>query len=470
VIRGSSPLSGARGPDTVNSLRKSGDAQDGERMRVLVWGLGYVGTVSAACLADAGHEVIGVEPNRNKAESINAGRSPVKEPEMSEIIRATTANGMLRAVIDGVRRVAWADVSLICVGTPSGPDGNMLLDYLERVGEQIGCGLKETDRYHVVILRSTVFPGTTYDCLVPILEKYSDRTAGRDFGVVVNPEFMRETSAIADFRHPSWTVIGQTDPRAGDVVADLYAEVDAPVHRVRVEEAEFLKLASNAFHALKIGFANEVGRVCDRLSLDGHSVMDLVCTDTKLNISPAYMKPLFAFGGSCLPKDLRSLALKATQLGVPLPIMNAILPSNALQIDLARLKLHALRAKRVAILGLSFKPYTDDLRESPVIALIHQLWREGLEISVYDPDVVLDQMLGSNLRYMEQQLPQASRVMRSSLEEAVSGCDAMVVTQNRPEFAQVATDLIEQVAVVDLVRLENWESLRARGRYTGIAW
>lgn len=439
-------------------------------MRVLVWGLGYVGTVSAACLADAGHEVIGIEPNRDKAEAINSSRSPVKEPELAEIIRKTTAAGTLRAVTEGVELVAGADVSLICVGTPSGPDGTMLLDYLEKVCEQIGSGLKGSDRYHAVILRSTVFPGTTYDRLVPILEKYSERIAGRDFGVVVNPEFMRETSAIEDFRHPSWTVIGESDERAGDVVAELYAGVDAPLHRVRVEEAEFLKLASNAWHALKIGFANEIGRVCDRLALDGHSVMDLVCADTKLNISPAYMKPLFAFGGSCLPKDLRSLALSASQQGVSLPIMNAVLPSNAAQIDLARLKLHALKAKRVAILGLSFKPYTDDLRESPVIALIHELWREGLEIRVYDPDVVLDQMLGSNLRYMEQQLPQAARVMQSSLDDAVRDCDALVVTQNRPEFARAAEELIERVPVVDLVRLKNWESMRARGRYVGIAW
>ncbi len=281
---------------------------------------------------------------------------------------------------------------------------------------------------------------------------------------------MREASAVLDFRSPPYTIIGQLDDRSGDVVAQIYSGIEGPVHRITLEEAELLKLTNNAFHALKIGFANEIGRLCDRLGMDSHSVMRLVCADTKLNISPAYLQPGFAFGGSCLPKDLRSLTFNARRLATDLPILEAVLPSNRIQVERARLKVHDLGAKRVAVLGLSFKPNTDDLRESPIIHLIQELWRDGVDVTVYDPDIHLDDMLGANREYMERQLPQAHRIVRRSFEEAIEGCQAVIVSQKRPEFVKGVAPLPDHIAVIDLVRLDVSPEIRTRPNYNGIAW
>ena len=279
---------------------------ESRRMRVLVWGLGYVGTVSAACLAELGHEVTGVEPHRAKVDAINAGRSPIREPNLEELIHKVVASGRLKATQDGASVIANADISLICVGTPSAADGGQNLNYLRNVATEIGRGLRQGSGYHVVVVRSTLFPGTTRGTLRELLEEHSGRRAGADFGLASNPEFMRETSAINDFLNPPYTVIGEFDQRSGDRVRELYQGIDVPIYRVALEEAEVLKMTNNAFHAVKVGFANEIGRVCARLGIDSHVVMGMVCADTKLNISPAYLKPGFAIGGSCLPKDLRS--------------------------------------------------------------------------------------------------------------------------------------------------------------------
>lgn len=439
-------------------------------MRVIVWGLGYVGTVVAACLAQSGHDVIGVELSEEKVKAFNSGRSPLKEPDLDELIQEGIAEGRLRAVTDGEPYVASADVSLICVGTPSMADGSPMLDYIDGVARQIGHGLRNSERYHVVVLRSTVFPGVTREYLLPRLEQYSLRSAGDDFGLVVNPEFLRETEAIKDFYAPPYTVIGELDNRSGNLMAELYGNIQAPLYRVPLEEAELLKVVNNAFHALKVGFGNEVGRVCDRLGIDSHVVMKLVCADTKLNISPVYLKPGFAFGGSCLPKDLRSLTFNARQLGVDVPILNAVIPSNILQIEAARVKVHETGAKRVGILGLSFKAGTDDLRESPVISLIRQLWQDGLEITVYDPDVNPEVILGSNLEYLRRQLPQINHIMRNDIQDVLNESQTLVISQKRPEFTSILQGLNSDVSVIDLVRLSEASSLPGVAKYEGISW
>jgi GDP-mannose 6-dehydrogenase len=439
-------------------------------MRVIVWGLGYVGTVSAACLAQLGHDVIGVEPNLPKVEALNAGHCAIKEPGLDHLVSQMVATGRLRATQNGVSLLPWADISLICVGTPAAANGSPVLDYACNVAREIGQGLRETTHYHVVVLRSTVFPGTMCNVLGPLLAKYSGQQAGRDFGLVMNPEFMRETNAISDFYAPPYTVIGELDGRSGDRLAELYRDIEAPVYRVSLEEAELLKLANNAFHALKIGFANEIGRLCDRLGVDSHAIMRLVCADTKLNISSAYLKPGFAFGGSCLPKDLRSLTFHARRLGVDLPILEAVLPSNRLQLEAARLKVHELGARRVAVLGLSFKPRTDDLRESPIIGLIRDLWQDGVDVLVHDPDVQPDTMLGSNREYLERQLPQIQQILRPHIADALQECHVVVVSQKRPEFTAALQALNGRVTVLDLVRLSEDPASLGVSKYRGISW
>jgi GDP-mannose 6-dehydrogenase len=439
-------------------------------MRIIVWGLGYVGTVSAACLAQLGHEVIGVEPNLTKVEALNAGHCTIKEPGLDHLVSQMVGIGRLRATQDGVSLIPWADMSLICVGTPAAADGSPVLNYVCNVAMDIGRGLRETTDYHVAVLRSTVFPGTMRDVLNKLLEKHSGRQAGRDFGLVTNPEFMRETNAISDFYAPPYTVIGELDTRSGDRIAALYRDIKAPIYRVSLEEAELLKLANNAFHALKIGFANEIGRLCDRLGVDSHAIMRLVCADTKLNISSAYLKPGFAFGGSCLPKDLRSLTFNARQLGVELPIVEAVLPSNRLQLEAARLKVHELGARRVAVLGLSFKPSTDDLRESPIINLIRELWQDGVDVLVHDPDVQPDTMLGSNREYLERQLPQIQQILRPHIGEALHDCQIVVVSQKRPEFTAALQALNGRATVLDLVRLSEDPASLGISTYRGISW
>jgi len=419
-------------------------------MRIVVWGLGYVGTVSAVCLAQSGHEVIGIDPNLTKVEAVNAGRSAIKEPGLDHLVSQTVAMGRLQARQDGISLIPWADVSLICVGTPTAADGHLMLDSVWNVTRDIGRGLRDAPNYHVVVLRSTVFPGTARNVMSPLLEEYSGRQAGCDFGLVTNPEFTRETSAISDFYAPPYTIIGELNSRSGDVIEALYRDIRAPVYRVSLEEAEALKLVNNALHALKVGFANEIGRLCNRLGVDSHTVMQLVCADTKLNLSSAYLRPGFAFGGSCLPKDLRALTSNARRLGVELPILEAVLPSNRLQIEAACLKVHELGAQRVAVLGLSFKPGTDDLRESPIIYLIRDLWQSGVDVIVHDPDVQPDKMLGSNREYLERQLPQINQILHPEIADALNKCQVVIVGQKRPEFTAALQALNGRATVLDL--------------------
>ena len=419
-------------------------------MKIIVWGLGYVGTVVAACFAKLGHDVVGVDKVPAKVKALNQGKSPIKEPGLTSLINEAVETGRLRAVSEGVHEIADADVSLICVGTPSAPDGSTGLQYIKGVAAEIGDGLRQTNRYHVVVLRSTIFPGTTEQVLLPLLEQHSQKTCGRDFGLVMNPEFLRESTAISDFYEPPYTVIGEFDQKSGDAIEKLYEGITGDFYRVSIKTAELLKQTNNAFHALKIGFANEIGRLCAPLNLDSHELMAMVCADTKLNIAPTYMRPGFAFGGSCLPKDLRSITFHAQQLGVDLPILNSVLLSNERQIAAARLRIHEFNIKQVTILGLTFKANTDDLRESPVLTLINQLWRDGLDVRVYDPDVQLEKLIGGSRQYLERQVPQINQICCGSLEEALKNSQVVVLTQKRPEFSEVALNLPENIPLIDL--------------------
>ena len=439
-------------------------------MRILVWGLGYVGTVSAACLARLGHEVIGIDPHLTKVEAINRGDCAIKEPGLHELIKQAVNAGALRATTTGAEFIQQAEISLICVGTPSSADGSPQLSYVEAVTHEIGRGLKGISHYHVVCLRSTVFPGTSRSLLARILEADSGKHVGDDFGLTMNPEFLREGCAVQDFNTPPYTIIGEVNPRSGEVVERLYQGIDAPIQHVALEEAEFLKITNNVFHALKVGFANEIGRVCDSLGIDSHQLMKMVCSDTKLNISPAYLMPGFAFGGSCLPKDLRSLTYNARRLGIEVPIVESILPSNAQQVKLARIKLQEVGAKKVGIFGLSFKAGTDDLRESPILTLIRDLWQDGVDVLVYDPDVNLQDMLGANLEYLERQLPQIKTILCDRAEEMISRSDVLVVSQKRPEFLELLHKAQPSVMVLDLVRLADRPDSLGFVNYTGISW
>jgi GDP-mannose 6-dehydrogenase len=341
--------------------------------------LGYVGAVSAGCLASDGHDVIGVDPVHTKADLINNGRSPIVEADISEIIESSVKAARLRATDDSAHAIRETELSFVCVGTPSQANGNLDLRYIRRICEQIGEALKTKTTRHTVVIRSTILPGTMHKIVIPTLEEFSSKKAGVDFGVCNNPEFLREGSAVKDFRYPPKTVIGEFDQASGDILATLYEKLEAPLVRTSLETAEMVKYVDNSWHALKIGFANEIGNICKSLDLDAHAVMKIFCQDRKLNISPAYLVPGFAFGGSCLPKDLRALSYQAKMHDLQLPILSSILPSNEMQITRGLQLITAKGHTRVGILGFSFKAGTDDLRESPLIEVIELLLVKGYE-------------------------------------------------------------------------------------------
>src|SRR5688572_15232923 len=353
-------------------------------MHVSVFGLGYVGSVSAASFAADGHTVVGVDVNSDKVASLNEGRSPIVEKGLDELIRDNTANGRLRATTSTAEAIEATDLSLICVGTPSRKNGSLDLTYLERVCEQIGEALATKDSYHVVVVRSTVLPGTTHEVVIPALERTSGKKYGDGFGVSVNPEFLREGTALKDFRKPPLTLVGHNHAADASGTIALYQAIDAPLVSTNIRVAEMIKYTSNAWHALKVCFANEIGTLCKRLDIDSHDVMDVFCRDEKLNLSPYYLKPRFAFGGSCLPKDVRALQYRAKEVDVDLPVISSILPSNRLQIQHAFDQVMDTGRQRTGLLGFSFKAGTDDLRESPIVILAEGLPGKGRSLCIYD--------------------------------------------------------------------------------------
>lgn len=431
-------------------------------------GLGYVGAVSAGCLAKEGHEVIGVDPNKTKVDLINQGQTPIIEKDIGELIQKNVECGKLKATTDVGYAIKNSDLSLVCVGTPSQLNGALDLKYVRTVCEEIGATLKDHRAHHVVVIRSTMLPGTMRDLVIPVLETYSEKRAGIDFGVCNNPEFLREGSAVYDFYNPPKTVIGETDPKSGELLASIYQNLPGPLVRTNVETAEMVKYTDNVWHALKVGFANEIGNICKSLGLDGHQVMDIFCKDTKLNLSPYYMKPGFAFGGSCLPKDVRALTYKGRSLDLNLPILNAILPSNEAQIDRGFRMITEKNNRKIGILGFSFKAGTDDLRESPLVEIIERLLGKGYDVKIFDKNVNIAKLVGANKDYILNHIPHISRIMVDELQEVLDHGETIVVGNQAPEFESVPSKIRDGQVLVDLVRICDDKS--EQGRYDGICW
>ena len=440
-------------------------------MKIAVFGLGYVGVVSAACLARDGHSVVGVDPNTLKVDLLRQAKSPIVEPGLEELIVAAVASGRLVAGSDPAAAVAQSDVLIVCVGTPGQPNGSLDLGYVRRVVQQIGEHLAGASAYKVVVIRSTLLPGSMQSVVIPILEEAARGKMGKDFGVCINPEFLREGSAIYDYDHPPKTVIGASDERATAIVRKLYAALSAPLILTDLRTAEMVKYIDNSWHALKITFANEVGRLCKAMAIDSRLALRIFCMDTKLNISSAYLRPGFAFGGSCLPKDLRALTYQGRLLDVDTPVLSSILASNQLQIAHALAMIRATGRRRVGLLGLSFKEGTDDLRESPVVTLAEQLIGKGYEVAVYDRNVKLASLTGANREYILNHIPHIGRLLVDRLEQLLEHSEVLVVAS--AEFASLLEQLPADKSVIDLVG--SWNRPAAADTagveaYDGIAW
>ncbi len=438
-------------------------------MRISVFGLGYVGCVSAGCLAEAGHPVVGVDKNQLKVDLINSGRSPIIEKDIDGIIRRAVAEGRLRATTDALDAVIHSDISFVCVGTPSNGNGSLDFKHIARVCSEIGGALRYKVGYHVVAIRSTILPGVARQVALPALVASSGKEPGEGFGFCVNPEFLREGSAVHDFRNPPKTVIGEYDKRGGQALVELYKDLPAPIFRVDIETASMVKYADNAFHAVKVAFANEVGRLCKRLGIDSRRVMAIFVQDTKLNISPAYLRPGFAFGGSCLPKDLRALTYRAKELDVDVPLLSAAIESNRRHIEHAVAEIRRLGKRRIGFLGMSFKAGTDDLRESPIVTTIEHLIGKGYEVSIFDRNVSLANLVGSNKEYIEREIPHIARLMRETPEQVVDEADVIVVGNEAEEHRRALRQARATQTIIDLVGLVVNGELKGTN-YEGLCW
>ena len=433
-----------------------------------VFGLGYVGAVTTAALAALGHNVVGVDTNVAKVATVAAGASPVVESGLDDLLAAGVVAGRIRAVSDGAQAVTASDVSMVCVGTPSRGNGSLDLEQVERVCLMIGSALAGSDRYHVVAIRSTMLPGAMGDIVIPALEGASGKLAGVDFGVCVNPEFLREGTSLKDFRAPPFTLIGGDDERAVAVIADLYEQLDAELVITPMRVAEMVKYASNAFHALKVTFANEIGTLCKALDIDSHQVMDVFLRDRALNISEAYLRPGFAFGGSCLPKDLRALTYQARRLDADVPLLDAIVPSNTAHVERALRMIQDQERKRIGFLGFSFKAGTDDLRESPIVELIERLIGKGYDVMVYDRNVSLANLEGANRAHIEREIPHIASLMADSVADVMAFAEVVVIGNASAEFRDVPDSVGDEQVVIDLVRISP--QVHAKPSYQGICW
>jgi len=437
-------------------------------MNISIFGLGYVGTVCAGCLVSKGHTVMGVDVNTSKVDLMNAGLVSIVEPDVPELFVAGHRQKRLSATTSAVEAIQSTDVSLVCVGTPSQANGNLDLTYMKRVCEEIGGALRNKPSNHLVVFRSTMLPGPSEDLLIPILETRSGKKIGVGFDVCYNPEFLREGSSVYDFYNPPKIVVGERETGAGEVLLQLYSGIDAPMIRTSIRVAEMAKYCDNAFHALKVSFANEIGNLCKKMGVDSHDVMSVFCEDKKLNLSSAYLKPGFAFGGSCLPKDLRALAYQAKRFDLESHVLNAILMSNAAQVQVAIQMIMSLGKKRIGFLGMAFKPGTDDLRESPLVSVIETLLGKGYTIRIYDRNIATSRLIGANRQFMEEHIPHLSSLLVASAEELTAGAEVVVVGYQSPEFSVALQSLRADQTVVDLARLAK--QVRTPARYEGICW
>ncbi|MFT6915441.1 MAG: GDP-mannose 6-dehydrogenase [Motiliproteus sp.] len=442
-------------------------------MRLSIFGLGYVGAVSLGCLAKDGHHVIGVDIDPVKLELIRQGKSPVIEAGMPELIAATLDQNLVEVTDDVEYGFNHTDISFICVGTPSLSNGDQNQGAITRLTEQLGVALKHKQAHHILVYRSTLIPGTVEKTLIPMLESISGKRNGIDFDVCYQPEFLREGSSIKDYYHPPFTIIGASNPDAHGLLKELYAHLPCEYRETNIATAETMKYFCNIFHALKITFANEVARLCEGMEVDPHQVMGLLCEDKQLNISPAYLKPGFAFGGSCLPKDLRAMQYQAKRHDIEIPMLSHVLRSNEAHLDLALQKVLSRQeqngGRKVAMLGLSFKPGTDDLRESPLVMLAEQLLGKGMQLSIFDPNVSLSHLLGANKRFIEQTIPHIGELMTSQLDSMIEQADIIIVGQHHPyAIDRLAHCSRPDQLILDLINLPDLRSLPAQ--YQGLSW
>ena len=419
-------------------------------MNISIFGLGYVGAVCAGCLSARGHNVVGVDISPAKIDMINQGKSPIVEPGLEQLLQQAVQQGRLYGTTDVQRAVLDTELSLLCVGTPSKKNGDLDLVYMEAVCRQIGEALRDKAGRHTVVVRSTVLPGTVNNVVIPLLEQASGKKAGVDFGVAVNPEFLRESTAIKDYDFPAMTVIGELDTQSGDILQSLYEGLDAPVIRKSIEVAEMIKYTCNVWHATKVTFANEIGNIAKAVGVDGREVMEVVCQDKTLNLSQYYMRPGFAFGGSCLPKDVRALTYRAGQLDVEHPLLASIMSSNRSQVQNAFDLVSGFNKRRIGLLGLSFKAGSDDLRESPLVELAEMLIGKGYELRIFDANVEYARVFGANRDYIESKIPHVSSLLCNDLDQVIDGAEIIVLGNNDPRFAQ-ALEGNGDKQIVDLV-------------------
>jgi GDP-mannose 6-dehydrogenase len=435
-----------------------------------VFGLGYVGSVTAACLAHKGNRVVGVDIDSAKVQTIEDGRSPVLEKDINELVEESRKAGRLFGTTDPIRAVCESDLSIVCVGTPSEKNGRIDVSHLQRACEEIGEGIAQKKKFHLIVFRSTVIPGTTESVLIPALEKKSKKRVGKDFGVCYNPEFMREGCAVSDFLEPAVTILGSSEPQQGKLLRDLYEWVPGKVFETTIATAEAAKYVSNAYHALKVSFANEVGTFCKKVGVDTESVFQIFTADTKLNASAAYLMPGFAFGGSCLPKDVRAFTYRAKEIDLRLPLMESILPSNKEHIERAVEAVLHTGKKKVGVLGLSFKSGTDDLRESPLIQLVKRLIGEGCELQIWDQNVSLSKLVGANRRFIEEVIPHIGSLLVQDLKNVVQSSEVVVIGTREADSKTLADCLRENQTVIDLVNLKKSHRLAGKLHYEGICW
>lgn len=436
-------------------------------MNISIFGLGYVGAVSCACFAETGHHVIGVDVSQHKIDLINQGKSPIIEKGLESLIANGRKSNKIRATTSVVDAVMNSEISIVCVGTPSQFNGNIDLTYVYQVCYQIGEVLKEKEEFHTILIRSTVIPGTVKEG-IKIIESVSDKKHEVDFGFGSNPEFLREGTAIHDFKNPPYTIVGTSSEKACQIVKKLYNKIDAPYYRLKPEESEMIKYANNNFHAVKITFANEIGNICKELNVDGHVVMDIVAKDKKLNLSPYYLKSGFAYGGSCLPKDVRGLNYRAKSLDLKTPLLNSLNESNDYQIQRGLKLVYDTGKRKIGFLGFAFKAGTDDMRESPVITMIETLLGKGYELLLYDSNVLMSKLLGKNKDFVIGRIPHIARLLENSIEKVIDESEVIVIGNNASEFKETIKKLNGNKIIIDLVRVDKKRV--SNGNYVGICW